>query len=62
MSGAIDELNSYFRFQILDLPRERRLRQVQIFSCFGKAQCLCDSNEIMNVAQFHFRLIAPFRF
>src|SRR5574339_171120 len=52
-ADAVEERRAYLAFELTDLMRERRLRDVQCRSRLGEARRFCDLQEVLQVPQFH---------
>ncbi len=50
---AFEQLNPEIFFQLLDLPAQRRLRDVQPLRRFAEIQILRNGDEVSDVTQFH---------
>jgi len=54
--GPIEQAHAEFFLEILDLPRERGLGEVQLFRTPGKAESFAYRNEITKVTKLHDQL------
>ena len=54
---SIEELAAEFQLQILDRPRQGRLRDMAAFRRPGKIPQVADSEEVANLVQFHNSLL-----
>jgi hypothetical protein len=57
---AIKQQKAQFVLEMLDLPRQRRLRDAQIVAGFPKILPPCGLNEIAELAQIHFSMMPIF--
>jgi len=54
---AVEQLEAQLGFQVLDLRRKRRLRDVQALCCAPVVLLLADGHEISQVPQFHIDIL-----
>ena len=58
-AAALEQQHADFLFELLNLPRERRLGDMQALGRAREVQLFSNSHEVAQVAQFH---IQPYRY